>query len=794
MLRVLLICLALFSLSFTVSGQAIMRGKITDQTSKAGVGYSGIYLLRDSIMVKSTLTDSAGNFELTGVQLGTYRFQVSSIQHEPFSMSVTVKEAGNIVNLGELFLKPGSKMLNEVVVRGEKTAIQYHSDKLVLNIAGNSFFKAAASASDILRKAPGIIENPDGTLLMSGQNTPVFFVDGKPTTMNAEEVRAYLNALSPDLIESIELITNPSARYDGQYKAIIDIRLKKDASLGWKGNAAINFRVNMYAWLDNNLQLQLKTKKIAYTFRAGYTVGNDYHLYRAFQHQANNNYMATDTRDRTYNNNITLQGGIEYQVDKSQRIDIAFRSFNANRNLDAYNTLTFTDSTNANLIGKRGNHNIATPIQRNNSVSLGYELTLGKSKFNLLGNFAKAESRRKEDIQNRDRISNDLMSYWKTDLKNDVTIRNVQADYTQPLTGGTIDAGAKFGYITTDNDLRYDTLTKNNEFEIDDSRTNRFLYEEYVTAAYVSYSRRIKKFDIRVSLRAEHTHTVANAVTQKEVLKRDYLTWLPGIGINYAISSNQRINVSFNRRMTRPGFDQLNPFRFYLSPLNYWVGNPYLKPSVTSIFNISYSYKNLNVSVNAGRESDYLTRYPQYNKVTNELLYLGTNLPHNDFLNLESSYTLTFTKWWKTIHSGGIYYNKQLMPYFGETFEIGVTDFSISGSHIFTLPKGFLLDFSYKYRSKTGSSLYKIKATGSIDAGLQKNWLQGKLSTKLNFYDIFDTYKVALEFRHKYIMDNQLMHRFGTQRGMLSIAYNFGRSNYKARQRSASEEEGRVNN
>ncbi|WP_315818497.1 TonB-dependent receptor domain-containing protein [Paraflavitalea speifideaquila] len=171
--------------------------------------------------------------------------------------------------------------------------------------------------------------------------------------------------------------------------------------------------------------------------------------------------------------------------------------------------------------------------------------------------------------------------------------------------------------------MKYDTLSKDNLFVRDAGRTNRFLYDEYISAGYAVYSYKVKKMSFRLSVRLEHTYTEANAFTQEPNKKRNYFTWLPGANFSYALGAQQQVNVSFTRRMTRPGFAQLNPFRFYLSPLNYWVGNPYLLPSVTSVLNLSYTHKNFNIGISLGKEEDVMTRYPEYNGVTNELLYLG---------------------------------------------------------------------------------------------------------------------------------------------------------------------------
>lgn len=684
--------------------------------------------------------------------------------------------------------------LQTVTVTGERKAMRYQSDKIILQVAGNSFYKTAVNVLDILRKAPGITENPDGALLMSGRNTPTIFIDGKPVPMSAEEQQNYLSSLSPDLVESIDIIANPSSKYDGQYLGIIDIKLKRDKSLGWQGNITSSFRQNKYAYSENSGQLTFKTKKWAYSFRAGYVRGTSIHEYTALQHQANTNYMATKTMNRHRWRNFNIQPTIEYAINKNQIIEISGKIYQSSRRLRSLNTLHFSDSTREKTVGLTQSENHATPSQQNNAVNISYDGRFGRHRLNLFGSLTKIGNRQNEDIQHNDQLAGKLMSHWKTAMQNDIMLRTIQTDYSGSMFKGTLEAGTKFAFITTRNNLRYDTLNGEKAFVLDAGRTNQFLYDEYISAAYVSYEQKWEPYSLRLSLRAEHTYTKANAITMSSIEKRNYLTWLPAAIFSYSIDADQRLNLSFTRRMTRPSFDQLNPFRFYLSPLNYWVGNPYLLPSVTSLLNFSYNNRDLNVSLSVGREKDPLSRYPEYNRVTNELQYLGRNLPYRDFANIESSYGLTITKWWKTNNTLGIYYNKEQTPYHGVTYAISIIDFIINGSQVFSLPKGFTADLSYYYKSKSGNGLYVAEPIASVNVGLQKSWLNGKLSTKLNFYDLFDTNRVKWTFREKQIIDNQLSHWHGNRRLVATLAYSFGKSNYKTRQVRTTDEEKRAGN
>ena len=244
--------------------------------------------------------------------------------------------------------------------------------------------------------------------------------------------------------------------------------------------------------------------------------------------------------------------------------------------------------------------------------------------------------------------------------------------------------------------------------------------------------------------------------------------------------------------LTRPTFEALNPFRFYFSPRNYWIGNPYLQPSTTDLFSLSYNKKSLNISLNVGREKDPMVRYPEYDPITNILAYLGTNLPYRDFANIQASMPLNLTKWWRMNNNIGFYYNRELRPYLNQTYHIAVFNYTIKGNQVSSI-KDWLLDLSYNYESKSGNGLYIFAPVFTIDIGLQKSWFKNKLNSKLTLYDVFDNGRRRLVFRDKTIINNDFYHYYGTQRLVFSLTYNFGSSNYKTKENKKSDEENRAN-
>ena len=777
--------------------QSTITGKIIDGANKQSIPFVSVSLLtaRDSALVKGTTTDSAGYFHLAAVSKGNYILFFSSVEYQRKYQPLSVAHDNQQpIQLNEIPLTITSQILNEVSVRADKIQLQQSDEKLAVTIAGNKLFSTSTNGFDILKKLPGIQINIDGSLSMAGGIIPTVFVDGKPMPMSPEQLQNYLNSLTPEMIASIELISNPSGRYDAEYKAIIDIKLQRDKSLGWIGNYTSNSQQNRYSYFNNNLTLTYNQSKIAYTARLGHQTGATVYRYRALQHQANTNIMRTDTWIKTNHNNFNLQLEADYHPNKNNSIGLILRSNLLNRRALSDNTLHFTESTDAYVLSDISSINNHTPRQINYGVNLSYDFKTTKTEWHVLGIMSQVNNRRNEDIQNTQTLTGDLLNYWKTNLQNNIAIRSVQIDGSNPIGKGKLETGAKYTLIGTKNDLVYDTLGKGNIFVLDPGRTNNFQYNEYISAAYAIYGNKWGKLTYKAGLRAEHTHSIANMLTIGQTTERNYLKWLPSINLSYPFANEHQVTASYTHRMTRPTFESLNPFRFYLSPLNYWVGNPYLLPSTTKQLSLTYTHKNYYVLFNIGREVDPMTRYPEYNRVTNVLEYLGRNLPYNDFATLETNWSVTIKKWWRMNHNLGLYYKKEQTPYYDKIYEIPIKNYMINGSQLFTIAKDLTLDIYYYYVSTRGNGLYIFKPVYYIDLGLQKTWLKGKLNTKLNFQDIFNTYYFNMVFREKSIIDNEFSHWYGNRRAVFSLTWHFGKSGYKIRQNARNEEESRVSN
>lgn len=682
--------------------------------------------------------------------------------------------------------------ISEVVIRSAPRSTKLNEGNVVVTISGNKDFKTSVNLLDVLRKTPGVTVDQEDGIFVGGGISPAILIDGKPVVMSNQELQSYLRSLSPEMVASVEVNTNPSAKYDAEFKGIIDIKLKKNTNLGWKGNYGANIYVNRFNYRENTFNLSYTTDKVTYNLQAGYNNGMSTYRYNAVQRLANTNIMQTNTYQKDDILAYNVQAGADFRWNENNRIGLNLRGNFRDNNRSRDGSLYTTDKNENQLIFNTVSENPSDYGQDIYGLTTDYSFQKKGFRLNFLGNYLSVKNKQKDDFVNRNQPANEILSYWKSDLLNKIDIYTAQIDASQKLGNADIEAGVKFSSSDTNNNIMYDTLSVAGQFVFDPSRSNTFSYKERIWAGYLGYRQKFGKLQINAGLRFENTNSISNAVTIDSVVSRNYLEWLPSFSANYTFNTSNELSLSYSRRMTRPVFSQLNPFRFYFSPLNYWIGNPYLQPSFTSQIKATYRYKNWITSFTLGKEKEVMTRYPLYNPETNVLEYLGTNLPYRNFAVLETSFPVKIAKWWNITSQIAGYYNYEFRPYLDEVFAIGIYNYEVRLNQVFSLPKGYTINLFANYESRTGNSLYIIKPRYAVDLSIQKSWLDNTLNTKIGYNNIFDSYDQRLEFRHKQIMDNRFTHWWDSSRLFLSLTYNFGSSKYQAKETQKTEEENRA--
>ncbi|MCJ7934469.1 MAG: TonB-dependent receptor [Chryseobacterium sp.] len=688
--------------------------------------------------------------------------------------------------------KSSTTNISEVIIQSAPRKMKLNDGNLVMSVAGNKDFKTSTHLLDVLRKTPGVTVDQEDGIFIGGRIAPAVLIDGKPVVMSNQELQAYLRSLSPDMVESLEVNTNPSSKYDAEFKGIIDIKLKKNTGLGWKASYNGNVYINKFNYRENAFNISYHTGKVTYNLQTGYNEGISTYRYQALQRLANTNIMRTHTDQEDFGKMYNIQVGADFRLNDKNRLVINlrgnFRSHDRTRN----GSLFTTDKRETQTVLNTANENPTDYLQDNYGITTDYSFQNKGFKLSFLGNYLSVKNKQNDDFINRDQATAILLSYWKSDLMNTINIYTAQVDVSQKINEVDIEAGIKYSSSDTHNNIRYDTLSAGNQFVFDPARSNVFSYKEKIWAGYLAYRQKMGNLQINAGLRFENTNSISNAITMDSVVSRNDLEWLPSLSVNYTFNKSSELSLSYSRKITRPVFSQLNPFRFYFSPLNYWIGNPYLLPSFTSQIKATYRYKNWITSFTVGKEKDVMTRYPLYNPETNVLEYLGTNLPYRNFAVLETSFPIRITKWWNITSQFTGYYNDEFRPYLDEVFALNIYNYEVRLNQVFSLPKGFTVNLFANYESKTGNSLYIIKPRYTIDVSVQKSWLDNKLNTKIGFNNLLDSYEQQLEFRHKQIMDNRLTHWWDSSRLVFSLSYTLGSSKYQVKETQKTEEENRA--
>lgn len=682
--------------------------------------------------------------------------------------------------------------ISEVIIQSSRRDVKLNQGNIVMNVSGNKDFKTSTNILEVLRKTPGVTVDSEDGIFIGGRMSPAIFINGKPVVMSNQELQSYLRSLSPEMVESIEVNTNPSSKYDAEFKGIIDIKLKKNTNLGWKGSYIGNASINRFSYRENSLSLSYNTEKIGYNLLLGYNNGISIYRYNALQRLANTNVMRTQAYQKDDAEVYTIQLGVDYKLNDKNRVGVNLRGNFRESDRIRLGSLYTVNKDETQLVFNTESKNPTNYFQDNYGLATDYSFQHKNFKLSFLGNYLSVENKQKDDFTNSDKPTSQLLSYWKADLLNKIRIYTGQVDISQKIGDTTFEAGVKFSDTNTNNMIRYDTLSVNKQFVFDPTRSNQFSYQEKIWAGYWAYSQKFNKLQINAGLRFENTQSVSHAVTIDSLVSRNYLKWLPSFSASYAFNKSNELSFSYSRKITRPVFSQLNPFRFYFSPLNYWIGNPYLQPSFTNQIKVTYRYKNWVTAFTIGKETDVMTRYPIYNPETNVLEYLGTNLPYRNFATLEISFPVKIAKWWNINTQIAGYYNHEFRPYLDEVFALKIYNYEVRFNQVFSLPKGYTINIFANYESKTGNSLYIIKPRYTVDISVQKAWFDNKLNTKVSFNNIFDSYDQRLEFRHKQIMDNRLTHWWDTQKLILSLSYNFGSSKYQTKDIQKTEEENRA--
>lgn len=764
---------------------------------------------KDSALVKTALSDKSGLAEIEQVLPGSYLLRVSMVSHETlYSAPFTLGDADLV--LQPLVLRPGAQnQLQEVTVTGRKPFIQRMTDRIVVNVE-NSVVSAGASALDVLERSPGVSVDQNDAISLRGRGGVIVMIDGKPSPLGPADLANYLRGLPSNAIESIHIITNPSARYDAAGNSgIIDIRMKKDQRLGTNGTFTIGVGQGIYPKANSGFTLNHRNKTMNLFGNYNYSYRESLnHLLLNRNFFKNGVFNGADDKDnysKTASNSHTLRVGADFFpsaksiigfVVSSNFNHIDRSSNNSSIVQNAQTQPTFIFKTTANNDDGLSN-SVANINFKHSFNNKGRELTAdvdyGQFSTHSLSSTGTRYLKLDGTMQQPNYILNG-------DQDGKLILKTAKADYVHPLTKGKLEFGFKTSLVTSDNDAKFFDMSTGIP-QNDVNKTNQFFYEENNNALYTNYSTEFKKFSLQLGLRSEQTNIDTRQVVGNVKWDSSYIQVFPSAFFTYKFKEEQALGLSVSRRIDRPGYQQLNPFLFLIDVTTYATGNPRLLPQLTWSYEMSYTLKNLNFTLGYSHTRDvhniaiarFRDVFPNIPSDDNVTVQIPINLDAFDYYGLNISAPIRVNKWWNMVNNGDIYYAHFTGNLAGSALNNGSPVVEVKTNNTFTIPGGWVAELNAVFYSGGRYGFMVSKPQWGLSTGVQKTLLKGNGTLRFSYSDIFWTNRprATITYEGVYVEN---WHAFRETRvANLSFTYRFGNSKVQAARKrtTASEEERR---
>lgn len=796
--KILLLLLCLTAARRPAKAQsARITGRLTDARGQS-VAFAGILLLQlpDSVRVSTAISDTAGVFQLTAPAKGSYLLKVSNMGYRPYTGS-SFNNPAPLYHLGNIILEDDQRVLNAVQVKGNRPAVTHHMDKMVMRVE-NSLLAEGSTALELLAKMPGVTVDDNGNVTLKGRPGTLVMINGKPVYLSGNQLANLLRGTASGNISNIELMSNPSSRYDAAGKGgIINIVMKKPSKKDLNGNISVNGGAGRGARWGTTAGLNYGTGKInifgTYSFISENLV-SDYFTERRFEGDAGQSPTVRTLQNSEETARLRghdFRAGID--VIASEKNSFGFL---VSGNIGQY---PVTQQT-GNIMSSLPNHQVLRDARTGTTGKehwrdLLYNLNY-LHKFNDKGHELSVDADYVNHYSKMDQLLDTRYfqhgdelpgsSLRRGDIPSDNNIYVLKTDYVLPWgEGGKLEAGWKGSYVKTENNLKYDTLM-NGAFVPDFSASNHFIYKEQIQAGYLNVKKIYGKLSIQAGLRGEYTYTEGHQLTTDSLVTRSYFKLFPSVFLSHEFNDLHTLQLSYSRRIERPGYWDLNPFRLYSDPFNYEEGNPYLQPAIANTVELGYSFlSDYHAAVTYSRSNDVIS------SIVGQSAAVLYSRPENlaAFTNYGISFTATntFTKWWQSTQFANLFYNK-FTTAASEKNNVSATvqqggSFTFDSQHTFTVPGGWKAELNALFHSSEVSGVFTTKAYYMISAGAQRDVLKGKGNIKLLVNDIFRSRQIKQLANYNGIY-TYTHSRYDNRSVMLSFSYRFGGAAAQKEQRT----------
>lgn len=758
-----------------VSAQlAFLRGNVSDSTTELAGRISGdvidekglaleaatvaLLYAADSSRFRETVTNKAGHFVFSDVPAGKYLVLASSVGHNRlYSPAIELFAGKGGRSVPPMVLAATSASLATVAVVARRPPIETKADRTIINVDATPS-NAGSTAMDVLEKAPGVTLDKDDNISLKGKQGVAVMIDGKPTYLSATQLADYLRSLPASAIDQIELMTNPSAKYDAAGNSgIINIRTKKNKMRGFNGNLSLTQTQGVYPKPSGSLNLNYKTGQFNFFLNAGYSRWEGFQVLQIQRkylnddasHTINSIFQQTTVMQFT-NPEGNLKLGMDYYVTPKTTVGFVLSGFqNTEMNRSGSNIQLMSPSFVTDSLVY--SPNINNTKWKNGSANLNFRHTYDSAGRELTADldYVRYSSLSNQHFNNQTYSPDNVLldeSVLDGHLPSSINIYTFKTDYARPLAKGyKLETGIKLSYVNTNNTAGYYDVV-GGKSNVDTTKTNSFIYRENVNAAYVTMTKQYgKKWTVQAGLRAENTnyygHQLGNGLTVKNndsSFSKSYINLFPTLYLTFEANANNTLTLNYGRRIDRPAYQDLNPFLFFLDQYTYQAGNPYLQPQYTNNVELSHTYKQwLTTTLNYSYTVNFFTEtFEQSGQAT---IVRNGNIGSRENAGIAVSAQVPLAKWWTAILYTNVNYNKFTGLLYGQNIDVAATTFLVNLNNQFNFQHGWAGELSGFYRTKGVEGQIIVDPMGQGSVAVSKKILKDKASLKLAVKDFLYT-------------------------------------------------------
>lgn len=775
-----------------LNAQSSLQGKLLDKNN-ASIPYTPVLLInmKDSTSTNYTLTDSLGKFNFKTTQSGIYFIRVKAIGFKTFNSSKIeidhTKTDG--FQLPNIILEDDVTMMKEVTISGKKPLFVQKTDRLVFNVE-NSLSAQGGDALDALKNTP-LLKVDETNIGMAGKSNLNVMINGRPIALSGEALIAYLGTISSEQISRVEIITTPPAKYAAEGNSgLINIILKKNPNLGLNGT--INLAATQRSKLStrNSANINYQTEKFSLSSSLLY----NYNRINAYEE--NENIFSSSLSDNRQDKQVLAKDfapsiNINYRI--SPKTDVSaiyefngsdFTSNDQSKSLFYNNAQLNTQLFNDGYGTINGNYHRLHTYLNQQLDTLGKSFELG---FQWLDN--NISNDRNNQINN-----NNVLAATRNTSLNKYRLGVSNLDFNLPLKRLSLQTGLRHAFLDNNSDVRFFDIV-NQTPNLNEALTNVFNYNEHIFSAYVSAEMKLsKRWSAQGGLRYENTRYDGKSQSNADKIKRNYGNFFPTLYLNYNQSDKASYSIKYSKRVNRPKLDQLNPFQWFINPLQYVEGNPLLMPSFSD--NVEFTYtnnQNFSATFYHSTNHDQISYFANFLDDGKTQRYSYYNLLNSYQYGVYANYTFGKVKNLESQFSGGYYWQRTTSK--DETLVPSTNGkgANISLNNSYKLGSTSIVQLNYTQSFPSFDGTLQTNAYGFLTMAFRKSFLAKQLNVGLTASTIISKKN---EIAYRQINNNAILNgrnEYDYQSIRINLSYKFGNGKLKAnRQKNVAEEANRI--